>query len=164
MTVFNASSPIVKLLVASVLVAGSLVSVADSAIADSPHAVRVVHGHAPVHAARQRAAPYYGYAQPGFDIGQFIGAMLGGPLPPQYAQIVGDAMPERGRYATAKGIYVPGTELPTYSDPVPVDNSASDANAGIAAAQQTEINAGMQSSLLQTGAATAPVSSINGTR
>ena len=47
--------------------------------------------HAPVHVvARQRQPAGQHY----FDIGQFIQGMLGGPLPPQYAQIVRNAMKE----------------------------------------------------------------------
>ena len=53
--------------------------------------------------------------------------MLGGPLPPQYAQIVRNAMARRP--AGGRGTYESGYESPSYSDPAPIDNRASDAAA-----------------------------------
>jgi hypothetical protein len=42
-------------------------------------AAQGTHAHAPVHVAARRRAPT---AQLNFDVGQFVQAMLGGPLPP----------------------------------------------------------------------------------
>jgi hypothetical protein len=173
MNLLNSKS-LVKSVVASALVVGSLTLAVNGAAAANPAAVhkppsvQVQHRAAPARIAARRFAPPAPY---GFDIGQFIQGMLGGPLPPQYAQIVRNAVAHRS--AGGRGTYEPGYESPTYSDPAPVDNSASDAaaaaaqaasdaavasmqatqqqndeanaefNAGIAAAQQTEINAGM---------------------
>jgi len=176
MTLFNTGTSITKSLVACVLVAGSFAAAATGATAaDLSHnglrSAHAVHRRVPVHTAGRTTTPY---ERPyGFDVGAFIESVLGGPLPPQYAQIVRNAMRERGRYATSKGTYGSGAESPTYDYPAPIDNSASDAaaaqaasdsaalaasmqaaqqqndeanaetNAGIAAAQQIEINGGM---------------------
>lgn len=76
----------------------------------------------------------------GFDVGGFIQAMLGGPLPPQYAQIVRNAMQERGRYGTSKGTYVPSADSPAYDSPAPIDNSAAVAAAAQAAADSVTMS------------------------
>ena len=119
-------------------------------------------------AAQRRLTP----AQPNFDIGQFIQGMLGGPLPPQYAQIVQNAVRESASHGSSgsyESAYVPSDNSPT----VDVDNSLSQAaidasdqamqqedqdlqamdasnaaaqaqnDAANAAAVQTDINAGM---------------------
>jgi hypothetical protein len=117
------------------------------------------------------AAPY-AFAGPGINVGQLIGAMLGG-LPPQYAQIVRNAERESASHRYAGSSESSGYS-PTYDSPaVEVDNSQSqaaidaadqamqqedqslqDLDASIAAAEQqndaanaaalqTEINAGM---------------------
>ncbi len=176
MTLFNAGTSIVKSLVTCVLVAGSFAAAATSATAAdlSHNALRsshAAHRHVPVHTAGRTITPYA--RSYGFDVGAFIQSVLGGPLPPQYGQIVRNAMRQRSRYTTSKGTCASGTESPTYDAPAPIDNSASDAaaaqaasdsaalaasmqaaqqqndeanaetNAGIAAAQQIEINGGM---------------------
>jgi hypothetical protein len=119
--------------------------------------------------ARQRQPA----GQPYFDIGQFIQGMLGGPLPPQYAQIVRNAVRESASHVGSSGSY-DSSYSPSYDPPaIVVDNSQSqaaidaanqamqqedqslqDLDASIAAAEaqndaanaatlQTEINAGM---------------------
>jgi hypothetical protein len=171
MNLLNSKSLIKSVVVASALVASSLALAINSAAAANPPAVhkppsvQVQHRAAPARIAARRVAPP---APHGFDIGQFIQGMLGGPLPPQYAQIVRNAMAHRS--AGGRGTYEPDYESPTYSDPAPVDNSQSQAvidasdqamdqslqdldasvaaveqqnDAANAAAQQTEINAGM---------------------
>jgi len=173
MSLLNSKS-IIKSVVASALVVSSLALAVNSAAAANPPAVhkppsvQVQHRTAPARIAARGLAPPAPY---GFDVGQFIQGMLGGPLPPQYAQIVRNAMSHRS--AGGRGTCEPGYESPIYSEPVTVDNSASDAaaaaaqaasdaavasmqatqeqndeaqaevNAGLAAAEQTEINAGM---------------------
>ena len=78
-------------------------------------------------AARQLAAQHY------FDIGQFIQGMLGGPLPPQYAQIVRNAVRESAPHGSS-GSY-DSSYSPSYDSPaVNVDNSQS--QAGIDASDQ----------------------------
>ena len=173
MNLLNSKS-LIKSVVASALVVSSLALAVNGAAAANPPAVhkppsvQVQHRTAPARIAARRSAPPVQY---GFDIGQFIQGMLGGPLPPQYAQIVRNAMAHRS--AGGRGTYEPGYEPPTYSDPALVDNSQSQAaidasdqamqqedqslqdmdasvaaaeqqnDAANAAAQQTEINAGM---------------------
>jgi hypothetical protein len=131
-------------------------------------AAQVSHPRAPVHVAARRQMPP---AQLNFDVGQFIQAMLGGPLPPQYAQIVRNAVKE-----SASHRYAGSSDYSPSYDPSPtvdVDNSQSqaaidasdqaiqqedqslqDLDASVAAAEQqndaanaaalqTDINAGM---------------------
>jgi hypothetical protein len=66
-------------------------------------------------------------AEPGIDVGQMIGAMLG-MVPPQYAGIVQSAMRQAASHrssGTSSGTYDPSFDSPTTS--TPIDNSASDA-------------------------------------
>jgi hypothetical protein len=82
------------------------------------------------HVAARRPGPP---AQVGFDVGGFIQAMMGGSLPPQYAQIVQNALRRAAshRYAGSGGSardsggYDPTFDSP--SPPVEVDNSQSQA-------------------------------------
>ena len=92
----------------------------------APRLRRVRIAHAPVHVAARRRAPA---AQLNFDVGQFVQAMLGGPLPPQYAQIVRNAMKESASHRYAGSSDTSGYS-PSYDSPSPtvdVDNSLSQA-------------------------------------
>jgi hypothetical protein len=170
MNLFNSKS-LIKSVVASGLVVSSLVFAVNGATAANlPTAHRPVAVHVQHRAASARVvAPRFASPAPyGFDVGQFIAGVLGGPLPPQYAQIVRNAMAHRS--VGGGGSYEPGYTSPSYSEPVTVDNSASDAAAAAAsqaasdasvaaeasaaaaeeqndeanaATEQTEINAGM---------------------
>jgi hypothetical protein len=63
-----------------------------------------------------------------FDIGQFIQGMLGGPLPPQYAQIVQNAMRESASHRSSGSYESSGSyDFSPSSPTVDVDNSQSQA-------------------------------------
>ena len=89
-------------------------------------------------AAARPAYPYpagghFG-AEPGINVGQLVGTMLG-MVPPQYAGIVQSAMRQAVSHrssATSSGGYDPSFDSPSPS--TPIDNSASDAAAASAAA------------------------------
>jgi len=163
------------LLIASLALTGNAALAANTQVHINPKAVHVTQPRMAARVApRVAASRPYAYARRPlpFDVGQFIQSMLGGPLPPQYAQIVRNAVRERASHQGSGGDS--SWELPSYdSTPAPIDNSASYAaiageeadlnalqqsmqatqeqndeanaefNAGIAAAEQTEINAGM---------------------
>jgi hypothetical protein len=163
-------------LIAALALTGNAAMAANTQVHTSPKAVHVTQPRVAARAAARVAAPRpYAYAPVPlpFGIGQFIQSMLGGPLPPQYAQIVRNAVRESASHQGSDS-HDSSWQSPSYDNmPVPIDNSASDAaiageeadlnalqqsmqatqeqndeanaefNAGIAAAQQTEINAGM---------------------
>ncbi|MGA2941067.1 MAG: hypothetical protein ABSE50_03455 [Xanthobacteraceae bacterium] len=84
-------------------------------------------------AYRYPAGGHFG-AEPGINVGQLIGGMLG-MVPPQYAGIVQSAMKQAAShrsYGTSSGGYDPTFDSPSPS--TPIDNSASDAAAASAAA------------------------------
>jgi hypothetical protein len=155
------------LIVASLVLTGSA-AMAASTQAHQP-AANVTHPRVAAHAVVHRQ---YARAPYNFDVGQFIQSMLGGPLPPQYAQIVRNAVRESASRRSS-GSY---EYSPSYDNSPTVDSgsaaaesqAASDAenqaieqmndtnamNASMAAAEQqndaanaatlqTEINAGM---------------------
>jgi hypothetical protein len=72
-----------------------------------------------------------------FDVGQFIQSMLGGPLPPQYARIVQNAMRASAsrRSATSGGTY-DWAESPTYDTSSPPDTTGQDTAAAALAEDQ----------------------------
>jgi hypothetical protein len=77
-------------------------------------------------AYRYPAGGHFG-AEPGINVGQLIGGMLG-MVPPQYAGIVQSAMRQAASHrssGTSSGTYDPSFDSPTTS--TPIDNSASDA-------------------------------------
>ena len=136
MNLLNSKS-LIKSVVASALVVSSLAldvngaAAANPPAAHKPPSVQVQHGPAPARIAARRVAPPAPY---GLDIGQFIEGMLGGPLPPQYAQIVRNTTAHRS--AGGRGTYEPGYESPTYSDPAPVNVDNSQSQAAIDASDQ----------------------------
>lgn len=141
MNLLNPKS-LIKSAVASGLIVSSFIFAVNGAtaanlpITHKPAAVHVQHRTVPTRvAARRFAAP----APYGFDVGQFIAGILGGPLPPQYAQIVRNAMSHRT--TGGGGSYESGYASPSYSEPTTVDNSANDAAA--AAASQAASDASM---------------------
>ena len=85
-------------------------------------------------AYRYPADGHFG-AEPGINVGQLIGGMLG-IVPPQYAGIVQNAMRQaashRSSGTSSSGGYDPSFDSPSPS--TPIDNSASDAAAASAAA------------------------------
>jgi hypothetical protein len=155
------------LIVVSLALNGGAATAANLPVHKPAATAHVPQARPAVHvAARPPAAQHY------FDIGQFIQGMLGGPLPPQYAQIVRNAVRESASHGSS-GSY-DSSYSPSYDSPaVDVDNSQSQAaidasdraiqqmdqslqdmdasnaaaeaqnDAANAAAVQTDINAGM---------------------
>jgi hypothetical protein len=117
------------LIVASLALTGSAAMAANLPVHNAAAITHVVHPRIAHVVARRPGLP----AQPGFDVGGFIQAMFGGSLPPQYTQIVQNAL--RGaashKYAGSAGSardtggYDPTFDSP--SPPVEVDNSQSQA-------------------------------------
>jgi hypothetical protein len=117
------------LIVASLAFTGNAAMAANLPVHKAAATTHVVQPRVAHFAARRPGPP----AQVGFDVGGFIQAMMGGSLPPQYTQIVQNAL--RGaashRYAGAAGSardsggYDPTFDSP--SPPVEVDNSQSQA-------------------------------------
>ena len=117
------------LIVASLAFTGNAAMAANLPVHKAAATTHVVQPRVAHVAARRPGPP----AQVGFDVGGFIQAMMGGSLPPQYTQIVQNAL--RGaashRYAGSGGSardsggYDPTFDSP--SPPVEVDNSQSQA-------------------------------------
>jgi hypothetical protein len=117
------------LIVASLALTGNAAMAANLPVHKAAATTHVVHPRVAHVVARRPGPP----AQLGFDVGGFIQAMFGGSLPPQYAQIVQNAL--RGaashKYAGSAGSardtggYDPAFDSP--SPPVDVDNSQSQA-------------------------------------
>jgi hypothetical protein len=113
------------LIVFSLALSGGAATAANLPVHKGATAAQVKHARTQVHVAARRAPP----AQLNFDVGQFIQAMLGGPLPPQYAQIVRNAMKESASHRYAGSSDTSGYS-PAYDSPSPtvgVDNSQSQA-------------------------------------
>jgi hypothetical protein len=117
------------LIVASLALTGNAAMAANLPVHNAAAITHVVRPRVAHVVARRPGPP----AQLGFDVGGFIQAMFGGSLPPQYAQIVQNAL--RGaashKYAGSEGSargtggYDPTFDSP--SPPVDVDNSQSQA-------------------------------------
>ena len=132
MNLLNRKSLKTTALMSTGLIAASLAFTGNAAMAANlpvHKAAATTHVVQPrvAHVAARRPGPP---AQVGFDVGGFIQAMMGGSLPPQYTQIVQNAL--RGaashRYAGSardSGGYDPTFDSP--SPPVEVDNSQSQA-------------------------------------
>jgi hypothetical protein len=117
------------LIVASLAFTGNAAMAANLPVHKAAATTHVVQPRVAHVAARRPGPP----AQVGFDVGGFIQAMMGGSLPPQYTQIVQNAL--RGaashRYAGSGGsARDSGGYDPTFDSPSPavdVDNSQSQA-------------------------------------
>ena len=117
------------LIVASLAFTGNAAMAANLPVHKAGATTHVVQPRV-AHVAARRPGPA---AQVGFDVGGFIQAMMGGSLPPQYTQIVQNAL--RGaashRYAGSGGsARDSGGYDPTFDSPSPavdVDNSQSQA-------------------------------------
>ena len=113
------------LIVASLALTGNAATAANLPVHKTAPTAQVSNPRAAVHVAARRWIPP---AQLNFDVGQFIQGMLGGPLPPQYAQIVRNAVRESASHRYAGSSDSSGYS-PSY-DPSPtvdVDNSQSQA-------------------------------------
>jgi hypothetical protein len=146
MNLLNSKS-LIKSAVASGLVVSLLALPVNGAFAANlstahkPAAVHVQHRAVSARVTARRFAPPAPY---GFDIGQFIAGVLGGPLPPQYAQIVRNAMAHRS--TGGGGSYDSGYASPSYSEPVTVDNSAGDAAAAAASQAASDASVAAEAS------------------
>ena len=117
------------LILASLALTGNAAMAANLPVHKAAATTHVVQPRVAHVAARRPGPP----VQPGFDVGGFIQAMMGGSLPPQYTQIVQNAL--RGaashRYAGSGGsARDSGGYDPTFDSPSPavdVDNSQSQA-------------------------------------
>jgi hypothetical protein len=104
---------------------------AIAAVGDARRTVtHVAHPRAQAHVA----ARHYARAPLYLDVNQFIESMLGGPLPPQYARIVRDAVRESAHHRST-GSY---DDSPTYEYPTATTDSsaASDSQAASDAENQ----------------------------
>jgi hypothetical protein len=118
------------LIVASLAFTGNAAMAANLPVHKAAATTHVVQPRVATHVVARRPGPP---AQLGFDVGGFVQAMFGGSLPPQYAQIVQNAL--RGaashKYAGSGGSardtggYDPAFDSPSPS--VDVDNSQSQA-------------------------------------
>ena len=126
------------LIVVSLALNGGAATAANLPVHKAAATAQVSHARPAVHvAAQRRQAP----AQPNFDIGQFIQAMFGGPLPPQYAQIVRNAVRESASPSHGSSGSYDSSYSPSYNSPaVDVDTSQSQAaiEASDQAIQQTD--------------------------
>src|ERR1700677_2389196 len=115
-----------KTLIAGVVLIASLALTGEAAMAAGSAVHRkvthVAHPHAVAHVvARDRYAP----TAMDFDVGQFIRSMLGGPLPPQYARIVQNAMRESAHHRYSGSSSGSSTYEPSYDNSPTIDNSSS---------------------------------------
>jgi len=113
------------LIVVSLALNGGAATAANLPVHKAAATAQVSHPRPAVRvAAQRRQAP----AQPNFDIGQFIQGMLGGRLPPQYAQIVQNAVRESVSHRSSGSYESAGSyDFSPSSPAVDVDNSQSQA-------------------------------------
>ena len=126
-----------KTLIAGVVLIASLALTGDAAMAAGSAVHRkvahVAHPHAVAHVvARGRYAPTATY----FDVRQFIQSMLGGPLPPQYARIVQNAMRESAHHRYSGS----STYEPSFDNSPTVDNSWGGAQEQAVSDEENQIN------------------------
>src|ERR1700733_15288291 len=90
------------LIVASLAFPGNAAMAANLPVHKAAPTTHIVHPRVATHVVARRPAPP---AQLGFDVGGFIQAMFGGSLPPQYAQIVRNAVSAStaGHYSGSSG-------------------------------------------------------------
>src|ERR1700733_8125829 len=115
------------LIVASLALSGSAAMAANLPVHNAAATTHVVHPRVAAHVVARRPGPP---AQLGFDVGGFIQAMFGGSLPPQYAQIVQNAVRGAASHRYAGSARDSGGYDPTFDSPPPpveVDNSQSQA-------------------------------------
>jgi hypothetical protein len=167
MILLKTKSPINKSLIASACVAASMVFAINGATAATlqnahnsyrapahvvSHVARPTTRPMPVHTASRWTAPQSSY-------GFFGRSPSGSWLPPQYAQIVQNAL----RYQSPASTYSSAPESPTYSYAEPVDNGATAAAGAQAAADSVAVAASMEAAQVQNDAANAATSAgING--
>jgi hypothetical protein len=118
------------LLIVSLALTGNAAMAASTQIHAHPKAVHVAQPRVASRAISRNAASRrhtYALAPLPFGAGQFIQSILGGPLPPQYAQIVRNALRE-GPSRGSAGAY----DSPSY----PAVDTGSAANDALVASQQ----------------------------
>jgi hypothetical protein len=157
------------LIIFSLALNGGAATAANLPVLKAAATAHVSHQRPAVRVATRKRQPA---VQPYFDIGQFIRGMLGGPLPPQYAQIVRNAVRESASHGFSGSYdspYLPSDDSPTVNVDTSQSQAAIDASdqamqqedqalqqlddsiaaaeaqndAANAATIQTEINAGM---------------------
>ena len=118
-------------LIAALALTGNAAMAANTQVHTSPKAVHVTQPRVAARAAARVAAPRpYAYAPVPlpFGIGQFIQSMLGGPLPPQYAQIIRNAVRVSASHRSSGSYESSGSyDFSSPSPAVDVDNSQSQA-------------------------------------
>jgi hypothetical protein len=115
------------LIVASLALTGNAATAANLPVHKAAATTHVVHPRVATHVVARRRGPP---AQLGFDVGGFIQAMFGSSLPPQYAQIVHNAVREAASHKYAGSERDTGGYDSTFdspSPPVDVDNGLSQA-------------------------------------
>jgi hypothetical protein len=128
------------LIVFSLALNGGAATAANLPVHKAVATTHVSHARPAVRVAARRRQPAL---QPSLDIGQFIQGMLGG-LPPQYTQIVQNAIREAASHRSSASHGSSGSYEPPYTPPdsptVDVDNSQSQASidATDQAIQQTD--------------------------
>jgi hypothetical protein len=134
------------ILIASLALTGNAAMAAASHIQKTTRAAPVTHRVTHPRVAGRAPGRSYAYAPAAlpFNVGQFIQSMLGGPLPPPYAQIVQNAMKESAsrRSGTAGDSGYDWSASPTYDTSTPPDTTGQDTAAAAMAEDQTiqEIN------------------------
>jgi hypothetical protein len=122
-----------KSLIASGLLAVSLTLSANAAMAAPTQANPIPNAAQSYRTVRAGARPvaatgYLPNSLLGMDVGQFISGMLGGSLPPRYAQIVRNAVRESASHRSSGSYESSGSyDFSSPSPTVEVDNSQSQA-------------------------------------
>jgi hypothetical protein len=120
------------ILIAALALTGNTAMAANVQVHTTTKRVHVARPRVIAHAAARR--PYaYASVPLSFGIGQFIRSMPGGPLPPQYAQIVRNALRQSAAHDSS-GAY---DDSPSYDSSPAIDNSSAAADA-LAASEQED--------------------------
>src|ERR1700722_5334742 len=120
-----------KSLITSAILAVSLTLSANAAMAAPTQANPIPNAAQSYRTVRAGARPvaatgYLPNSLLGMDVGQFISGMLGGSLPPQYAQIVRNAVRESASHRSSGSYESSGSyDFSSPSPTVEVDNSQS---------------------------------------
>jgi hypothetical protein len=135
-----------KSLIIGGILTASLALTANAAMAAASHVQKTTRSapvthhvtHPKVAARAPRRSYAYGPVGVPFNVGQFIQSMLGGPLPPPYAQIVQNAMKESAsRRSGGGGGSYDWSASPTYDTSSPADTTGQDTAAAAMAEDQT---------------------------
>jgi hypothetical protein len=115
------------LLIVSLALTGNAAMAANTQVHTATKPVHVTQPRVAGRAAVRRPHAYVPGPMP-FDIGQFVQGILGGPLPPQYAQIIQNATRESVSHRSSGSYVSSGSyDFSPSSPTVDVDNSQSQA-------------------------------------